>query len=84
MERRFGSLETRVTDIEDLTDESLCALVRETRELRRMHGRIADGLNHVGHGMALIMERMGLKPIDLPVVTMPTDAEVDAISAIER
>ncbi|MFI5777351.1 hypothetical protein [Nocardia sp. NPDC051570] len=78
LDRRVTKLEGRVTDIEEVHGPSIYKLTRIVHRHELMTRRLADGINGLGRGMAMMMERMGLPPIDIPEVTMPTEAEVDA------
>ncbi|GAA5080791.1 hypothetical protein [Nocardia iowensis] len=78
IDRRIGKLETRVTDIEESHSETLYQLTRAGACCRIETGRLIDGVNQLGRGMALIMERLEIPPIQFPPVSRATEAEIDA------
>ncbi|MFI9406635.1 hypothetical protein [Nocardia sp. NPDC052316] len=78
IERRVAMLETRVTDIEDTHGESLYKLTRSAAGCRIETGRLIDHANSVGRAFTLIMERLGIPPIQFPPLADATEAEIDA------
>ncbi len=78
LNRRVTKLASRVTDIEEVHGASIYKLTRDVRRHELITRRLAAQGNGLSLGVALIMERMGLPPIDIPEVTMPTDEEIDA------
>lgn len=78
MERRVGKLESRVADIEDSHGETLYKLTRRAKKSDIMDERLVDGINHLGRGIALMMEQMRIHPIDIPTITVPSEEEIDA------
>ncbi|RDI64324.1 hypothetical protein [Nocardia pseudobrasiliensis] len=78
LDRRVTKLEGRVTDIEEVHCASILHLRRDVTALQLGQERLFSGLNTLGHGIALMMERLDLHPITLPVATPPTEAEIDA------
>ncbi|RDI64325.1 hypothetical protein [Nocardia pseudobrasiliensis] len=78
LERRVTRVEGRVTDIEEVHGASIYKLTRDVRRHELITRRLAVGMNGLSRGMALIMEHMGLPPVDIPEVTMPTEEEIDA------
>ncbi|WP_194834191.1 hypothetical protein [Nocardia sp. XZ_19_369] len=71
-------LETRVTDIEDTHSESLYQLTRSSAGCRIETGQLIDGVNRLGRGMDLIMERLGIPPLQFTPLARATEAEIDA------
>jgi hypothetical protein len=78
LDRRVTRLEARLTDIEDSHGGSIYLLTREVRRSELTLRRLAGQGNGLGRGIAMIMGRLGLPPIDIPEVTAPTEEEVDA------
>ncbi|CAM4233679.1 hypothetical protein NONI108955_15730 [Nocardia ninae] len=78
IEHRVAMLETRVTDIEDTHSESLYQLTRSSAGCRIETGRLIDHANSVSRAFTLIMERLGIPPIQFPPVARATEAEIDA------
>ena len=78
LDRRITNLEGRVTDIEESHGRSIYTLTRDVRGLTLCTHRLLSHTNAVGHGIAMIMERMGIPPIEIPEVTFPTEEEIDA------
>ncbi|QIS09202.1 hypothetical protein [Nocardia arthritidis] len=78
IEHRISMLETRVVDIEKHAATHL-RLERDLRKVSVFAERVADQQNTIGQGVALMMERMGIPPIDVYELEMPTDAEIDAL-----
>ncbi|MFI5777350.1 hypothetical protein [Nocardia sp. NPDC051570] len=76
-DRRITRLEGRVTDLEEGYGASILGLRRDAKGLRLGQDRLFGGLNSLGGGIALMMERLGLHPIGLPVAAPPTEDEVD-------
>ncbi|MBF6172510.1 hypothetical protein [Nocardia blacklockiae] len=75
---RMRGLEGRVTDIEESYGASILRLSRDVVGLKLANGRLFDGMNALGSGMARMMTHMGLAPIEVPVVVAPTESEIDA------
>ncbi|PXX66410.1 hypothetical protein DFR70_103158 [Nocardia tenerifensis] len=78
LDRRVSTLETRVTDIEDVHSETLYQLTRGGAGCRIETGRLIDHADSVSRAFTLIMERLGITPIPFPPVTRATEAEIDA------
>ncbi|WP_405167094.1 hypothetical protein OG203_19560 [Nocardia sp. NBC_01499] len=78
IDRRVSNLETRVTDIEDTHSESLYKLTRGDARCRIETGRLIDHADSVSRAFTLIMERLGIPPIQFPPVTRASEAEIDA------
>lgn len=78
MDRRVAKLESRVGDVETCHSESIYKLTRSAVKSDIVEDRLIDGVNAVGRGIGLIMEHMGLAPIDLPIIAAPSEAEIDA------
>ncbi|MFI9506522.1 hypothetical protein [Nocardia sp. NPDC052566] len=77
-DRRLGTLETRIVDVEECHRESILALKRHDAKTDIVSRRLIDGMNRLGSGMALMMERMGIAHTGFPELTMPTEEEIDA------
>ncbi|WP_433195213.1 hypothetical protein ACQP1G_40720 [Nocardia sp. CA-107356] len=71
-------LEARVDEVETSHDDSLYALSRDVQRLKIFTRRLGARTSTIGGGIALMPERMGLPPIRVTSVEMPTEAEVDA------
>ncbi|MCM6777753.1 hypothetical protein NDR87_30140 [Nocardia sp. CDC159] len=67
-----------MTDVEMSHGTSILELCRDVKGLKLANNRLFDGLNNLGAGMALIMERLDIPPISLPVASPPTEAEIEA------
>ncbi|MFB8274017.1 hypothetical protein [Nocardia colli] len=78
IDRRVSRLETRVTDIEDTHGESLYKLTRASVGSRIETGRLIDWTDSASRAFALIMERLGIAPIEFPPAGRATEAEIDA------
>jgi hypothetical protein len=78
LDRRVTKLETRVSDVETCHSSAIYGLTRDVRALKIVNYQLVDGMNNLGRGVALMMERMGIEPIQVPVITMPTEADIDA------
>ncbi|WP_062982834.1 hypothetical protein [Nocardia anaemiae] len=78
IDRRVAELEARVDEFETSHGDTLYGLSRDVRGLKICTHRLAVQTNTIGAGIALIMERMGLPPIQLTEVEMPTEADIDA------
>ncbi|WP_280262909.1 hypothetical protein [Nocardia wallacei] len=78
LDHRMTELEGRAMDIEEGFGSSILTLSRDVRGLKLANGRLFDGMNALGGGMARMMVHMGIPPIDLPVVVPPTEQEIDA------
>ena len=78
MDRRVSKLEVRVDEIETSHGDALYGLARDVRGLTIFTNRLAVQTSTIGAGIALMMQRMGLPPIQLTDVEMPTEAEMDA------
>ncbi len=76
---RLAPLESRVADIEDSHGDTLYGLSRDVRGLKIFTRRLAAQTSTIGAGIALMTARMGLPPIQLIDVEMPTEAEIDAL-----
>ncbi|MBF6330956.1 hypothetical protein [Nocardia transvalensis] len=77
LDRRVTKLEGRVTDIEEIHGASIYKLTRDVRRHELITRRLADSVNGLSRGVAMIMAHMGLPPIEIPEVTMPTEEEID-------
>ncbi|MEV5839674.1 hypothetical protein [Nocardia sp. NPDC052112] len=64
--------------IETSHGDALYGLSRGVRGLKIFTRRLAVQTSTIGAGIALMMARMGLPPIQLTDVAMPTEAEIDA------
>ncbi|MEV2223996.1 hypothetical protein AB0E01_29530 [Nocardia vinacea] len=78
MDRRVSKLEVRVDEIETSHGDALYGLARDVRGLKIFTNRLAVQTSTIGAGIALMMQRMGLPPIQVTDVEMPTEAEIDA------
>lgn len=79
IDRRMTILETRVTDIEEGYGESQLGLTRRVTGLEIWAGRVTAHANGVGQNVKLIAEHLGIRPVDTPEISMPTEAEIDAV-----
>ncbi|MFX0580394.1 hypothetical protein [Nocardia nepalensis] len=79
IDRRLARLESRFADIEDSHSESLLKLTRGDTRCHIETGRLIDHANSVSRAFTLIMERLGIPPIDFPPVTRATESEIDAV-----
>jgi len=77
LDHRVSKLEGRVADIEESHGNSIYNLTRSVQGLTLFAHRQSAHSNAVGRGIALMMERLGLPPIEIPEVKMPTDQEID-------
>ncbi|MFE9325714.1 hypothetical protein ACIHDR_30560 [Nocardia sp. NPDC052278] len=78
IDRRLARLESRVDEIEDSHGDALYGPSRDVRGLKIFTRRLAVQTSTIGAGIALMMERIGLAPIQLTDVEMPSDGEIDA------
>ncbi|WP_433661863.1 hypothetical protein ACQPW1_06670 [Nocardia sp. CA-128927] len=78
IDRRISMLETRVIDVEDTHSETLYKLTRGDARCRIETGQLIDGVNQLGRGIALLMERLEVPPIEFPMLARATEAEIDA------
>ncbi|MEV6561980.1 hypothetical protein AB0M22_40100 [Nocardia sp. NPDC051756] len=78
IDRRVTRLETRVTDIEDTHSESLYKLTCGDARGRIETGRLIDWTDSASRAFTLIMERLGIAPIEFPPAARATEAEIDA------
>ncbi|PXX66411.1 hypothetical protein DFR70_103159 [Nocardia tenerifensis] len=78
IDRRVSTLETRVTDVEELYGECQLELTRRVTGLEIWAGRTTAQGNGIGRSLSLIMERLGIPPTEIAEVAMPTEAEIDA------
>ncbi len=78
MDRRVAGLETRVRDVEESYGTSIYELTRHATKTDIVHAQLIDGVNRLGQGLALMMERMGIPPLEFPNLTMPTEDDIDA------
>ncbi|WP_433661864.1 hypothetical protein ACQPW1_06675 [Nocardia sp. CA-128927] len=78
IDRRVTKLETRVTDVEEHYSESQLELTRRVTGLEIIGGQLIDGVNQLGRGMALILERLEIPSIEFPTLTRATEAEIGA------
>lgn len=78
MDRRVAQIEARVDDIEEGYGETQLELTRRITGLEIWARRSSEQSNCVGRSLALIMERLGIPPVPIPDVTMPTADDVDA------
>jgi len=78
MDRRVTKLEERMTEIEEGYGNSIYKLTRQLTRLELWADRKTTEGNGTSRGIAMIMERLGLTPIDILEVSFPTDEEVDA------
>ncbi|MEV0293401.1 hypothetical protein [Nocardia sp. NPDC050710] len=79
IDRRVGRLETRVADIEEGYGEAQLRLTRRVTGLEIWAGRAAAHANGMGATLKLVAEHLGIAAADIPTISMPTDAEVDAV-----
>ncbi|WP_225731226.1 MULTISPECIES: hypothetical protein [unclassified Nocardia] len=79
IEDRLGMLEIRVADIEERSGAARLRIERDLRKVSIFVERVADQQTTIGQGVALMMERMGIPPIDVYELEMPSDAETDAL-----
>ncbi|MFE9582293.1 hypothetical protein ACFYO1_38355 [Nocardia sp. NPDC006044] len=78
IDRRISRLETRVTDMEDTHGETLYKLTRAGAGSRIETGRLIDWTDSASRAFTLIMERLGVAPIEFPPIARATEAEIDA------
>ncbi|WP_157129367.1 hypothetical protein [Nocardia amamiensis] len=78
MDRQVAQVEARVDDIEEGYGETQRELTRRITGLEIWARRSSEQSNRVGQSLTLIMERLGIPPISIPDVTMPTEDDVDA------
>ncbi|MCP2318976.1 hypothetical protein APR12_004339 [Nocardia amikacinitolerans] len=77
LNRRVTRIETRTREVEACHSESIYKLTRRAARTDIVTGRLVVGMNQLGRGIALMMERMGLPPLEFAEVSMPTEAEID-------
>lgn len=78
MDRRVAKLESQVTDIEESHSETLFELTRGDARGRIETGRLIDHADSASRASTLIMERLGIPPIEFPPVARATEDEIDA------
>lgn len=78
IDRRVGRIETRVADIEDSHSETLLKLTRGDTRCHIETGRLLDHADAASQAFTLIMEHLGIPPIQFPPVARATDDEIDA------
>ncbi|WP_067476931.1 hypothetical protein [Nocardia amamiensis] len=84
MDRRVTGLETRVRDVEESYGASIYELTRHATKADIVHAQLIDGVNQLGQGLALMMERLGIPPLEFSNLTMPTEDDIDAALETER
>ncbi|QIS09201.1 hypothetical protein [Nocardia arthritidis] len=77
IERRIESLEIRVTDLEDLIDETQHELLRRVTRIELFARRSTDQLNGIGRALTAIADHFGIPQTPIPEVIYPTEAEID-------
>ncbi|MEV6140346.1 hypothetical protein AB0L63_30760 [Nocardia sp. NPDC051990] len=77
--RRATGLEARIRDIEEGYGEAQLGLTRRVSGLEIWAGRVTTHANGVGRNVKLIAEHLGIPPVDTPEISMPTEAEIDAV-----
>lgn len=78
IDHRVTELEARTGEVEACHAESIYALTRRATHTDIAVERLTAGVNQLGHGIALMMQRMGVADAEFTPIAMPTDAEVDA------
>lgn len=78
LDRRVNTLEARVAHSEECIIASQLRLTRRVSSLEIYTRRLGAQQTTIGQGIALMMERMGLPPIHVADVEIPTEAEIDA------
>jgi hypothetical protein len=77
LERRVTELEAWVADIDYSYRESMNGLRRACLRNELEMGMLIQHANRVGRGVALILERMGVRDCRIPEMPAVTDEEVD-------
>ncbi|MBF6212409.1 hypothetical protein IU433_18365 [Nocardia puris] len=70
LDRHLTKLEHPVSDFEE-------TVLRDIRRVTIFTTRLAEQNTTLGYGIAQIMRHLGLPPITVGAVAMPTEAEID-------
>ncbi|WP_433578058.1 hypothetical protein [Nocardia brasiliensis] len=79
LDRHVAQLAARVADIEDVHSESLYRLSRSAACCRIETGRLIAHADSVSQAFTLIMERLGIPPVQFPSVACATEDDIDAV-----